>query len=276
MCSRTVSCMRITDAGISAERFGQGWLVGVGVLLFAGSAALTIRSCESMSAMGGMPMPGGWTMSMMWMRMPGQKWGEAAGSFVGMWVVMMVAMMLPSFIPALWKYRQSVEGSGQRRLEGLMLLVTLAYFLVWAAVGVAVFPLGVTLASLAMELPAVSRAVPVGVGVVVLGAGVLQFTKWKAHHLECCRNPLLSTTEPTASSAFRYGLRFGLHCSYGCAGLTAVLLVVGVMDLRVMAVITAAITAERLAPSGERIARAIGAITIAAGLLLLTRGAGAL
>jgi hypothetical protein len=40
-----------------------------------------------MSAMG-MPMPGGWTMSMAWMRMPGQTWLGAATSFLGMWVVM--------------------------------------------------------------------------------------------------------------------------------------------------------------------------------------------
>jgi hypothetical protein len=29
-----------------------------------------------MSALGEMPMPGGWTMSMAWMRMPGQTWPE--------------------------------------------------------------------------------------------------------------------------------------------------------------------------------------------------------
>jgi hypothetical protein len=45
-------------------------------LLFAGSAALTIVWCASMSAMG-MPMPGGWMMSMAWMRMPGQPWLDA-------------------------------------------------------------------------------------------------------------------------------------------------------------------------------------------------------
>jgi hypothetical protein len=37
---------------------------GVSALLFAGCAALTTRWCASMSAMGGMPMPDGWTMSM--------------------------------------------------------------------------------------------------------------------------------------------------------------------------------------------------------------------
>jgi predicted metal-binding membrane protein len=62
-----------------------------------------------------------------------------------------------------------------------------------------------------------------------------------------------------------------LHCSYSCAGLTALLLALGVMDLRAMALVMLAITAERLAPAGERVARAIGAICIAAGLLLMAR-----
>ena len=52
-----------------------------------------------MSAMGVMVMPGGWTMSMAWMRMPGQTWAGAAASLLAMGIVMMVAMMLPSLIP---------------------------------------------------------------------------------------------------------------------------------------------------------------------------------
>ncbi|HWS72596.1 MAG TPA: DUF2182 domain-containing protein, partial [Thermoanaerobaculia bacterium] len=86
---------------------------GVSVLLFAASAAVTIVWCASMSAMGEMPMPGGWTMSMTWMRMPGQTWPGAAASFLGMWVVMMVAMMLPSLVPMLQRYRESVGRTGE-------------------------------------------------------------------------------------------------------------------------------------------------------------------
>src|SRR4026207_357981 len=66
---------------------------GVSALLFAASAAVTIVWCASMSAMGEMAMPGGWMMSMAWMRMPGQTWPGAAASFIGMWIVMMMAMM---------------------------------------------------------------------------------------------------------------------------------------------------------------------------------------
>jgi predicted metal-binding membrane protein len=50
-----------------------------------------------------------------------------------------------------------------------------------------------------------------------------------------------------------------------------ILLAAGVMDLRVMALVTTAITAERLAPRPERTARAIGVAIIAFGVLTITR-----
>jgi predicted metal-binding membrane protein len=53
----------------------------------------------------------------------------------------------------------------------------------------------------------------------------------------------------------------------------AILLVIGVMDLRAMTVVGAAITAERLAPAGERVARGIGAVVVVAGLFLIARAA---
>jgi predicted metal-binding membrane protein len=46
------------------------------------------------------------------------------------------------------------------------------------------------------------------------------------------------------------------------------------MELRAMAVVTAAITVERLAPSGTRMARALGAVIVAAGLIMIARAAG--
>jgi len=70
-----------------------------------------------MSAMGEMPMPGGWTMSMAWMRMPGQTWPGDAAAFLGISVVMMVAMMLPSLVPMLWRYRQAVGRPGETTLN---------------------------------------------------------------------------------------------------------------------------------------------------------------
>jgi Predicted metal-binding integral membrane protein len=256
---------------MASERISDQMFLGVCALIFAASVAATIVWCASMSAVGGMPMPGGWTMSMAWMRMCGQTWPGVASSFLGMWAVMMVAMMLPSLLPMLWRYRRAVGSPGQTRPAWLTALVGVGYFFVWTAFGVAAFALGITLAAIEMRLPALSRAVPIAVGAVVLIAGALQFTAWKAHHLACCRQaPRGSRTLPAdAGSAWRLGMRLGLHCGGCCAGLTAILLVIGVMDLRAMAAITAAITAERLAPASAQIARAIGAIVVVAGLFLI-------
>src|SRR2546425_12297758 len=156
----------------------QHALFGVSALLFAASTALTIAWCESMSAMGEMPMPGGWTMSMAGMRMRGQTWPGAAASFLGMWVVMMMAMMLPSLVPMLRRYRRAVGRPGEARLGTLTALVGAGYFFVWTVFGIAAFPLGVALAAIEM---------PIAIGVVVLIAGSLQLTAWKARHLAYCR-----------------------------------------------------------------------------------------
>lgn len=256
----------------SATQPSERAFLGASALLFGASAAVTIVWAASMSSMGGMPMPGGWTMSMTWMRMPGETWPGAAASFLGMWIVMMIAMMLPSLVPMLWRYRHAVASSTAARLDGLTAVVAAAYFCVWTLFGMVAFPLGVAVATLGMSYPALARAVPVAIGGVVLVAGALQFTRWKARHLACCREAPGGRGLPADfGTAWRHGLRLGLHCSYCCAGLTAILLVVGVMDLRAMGVVAVAITAERLAPAGRPIMRGVGAVLTAAGLFVITR-----
>jgi len=188
--------------------------------------------------------------------MPMSGWLGAAASFLGVWIVMMVAMMLPSLAPTLWRYRQA--GLGR-----LTALVGVGYFVVWTLCGMAAFPLGAALA----------RAAPIAVAAVVLMAGCFQLTAWKAHHLACCRDAGRGQVSADASTAWRHGLRLGLHCAKCNVGLMAILLGLGVMDLRAMAVVAAAITVERLAPTGERVARATGAVAVGAGMLLIARAA---
>jgi predicted metal-binding membrane protein len=265
---------------MKSERSSQHAFFGVSALLFAVSTTLTTVWCAQMSAMGAMPMPGGWTMSMAWMRMPGQTLPGAATSFLGMWVVMMVAMMLPSLAPMLWRYREAVSMTDEARLsktslDRLTALVGVGYFVVWTVFGMAIFPLGVALAAVEMEQPALARSVPIAAGVVVLIAGAFQFTPWKAHHLACWREVLgrARTLPVDAGMAWRHGLRLGLYCGLCCVNLTAILLVIGVMDVRAMAFVTVAMTVERLAPAGERVARGFGAVVVGAGLCLIARAA---
>lgn len=281
---------RVTEAGSNAGRASAGSetvermmaeraspraFFGFSVLLFAASAAATIHWCGSMSGMGEMPMPGGWTLSMAWMRTPGQTWLGAAACFLGMWVAMMAAMMLPSLVPILWRYRRALDGTANVCLGRLTILVGAGYFFVWTVFGMAAFVLGIGVAAAAMQSPALARAVPIAVGAIVLIAGLLQFTAWKAVRLAGCRKaPGHGRTLPAdARTAWQQGLCLGIHCVQCCFGLTMVLLGLGVMDLRTMSVVAAAITIERLAPAGERMARAVGVLVVGAGLILIARAA---
>lgn len=231
--------------------------------------------------MDAMPMSGGGTMSMVWMPMCGQSWIAAAASFLGMWTVMMAAMMLPSLVPVLWRYRRIIGRTGELPPALLAGFVAGGYFLTWTALGAAIYPVGAATMMVTMRYAALGRAVPVATGLVVLLAGVLQLTRWKARHLACCRNdacrepPACEHALPAnAFGAWRRGLRLGLHCSQCCAGLTAALLVTGIMSWPGMLAATVAINLERLAPAGERIARMVGAVVIGAGLLLSARAIG--
>jgi predicted metal-binding membrane protein len=211
-------------------------------------------------------------MSMAWMRMPDQSWPGAAATFLGMWTVMMIAMMLPSLVPMLVRYRRALGGAPHR--DRLTAIAGAAYFLVWTLVGAIAYPLGIVLADVTMREPALARAVPLATGLIVVAAGATQFTAWKERQLARCRDaPACRRTRPLdAGSAWQQGFELGIRCVRCCLGPTAILLACGVMDLRAMAVVTAAITAERLSPAGTRVARATGAIIVATGLVLIATG----
>ena len=248
--------------------------LGICALLLAASVWGTIAWSLSMATMDDMPMPGNWAMSMVWMRVPGRSWLEAAAAFLGMWTVMMVAMMLPSLLPMLWRFREAAARAGGAPPGPLTTLAGLGYFILWTAIGMLVYPLGVALAAIEMREPAVARFVPFLSGVVVLAAGALQFSAWKAGQLACCRGTSLThrlNPPVDALAAIRHGLRLGLRCAQCCAGPMAVLLALGVMDLRAMGLVSAAITAERVAPAGRRVAQGLGVVMVSAGALLVVQ-----
>jgi predicted metal-binding membrane protein len=223
-----------------------------------------------------MPMPGTGPMSMMWMRMPDQSWLGAAASFVAMWVAMMVPMMLPAVAPVLWRHREAAAISGARRPGALTAVAGAGYVFVWALLGVAVFPLGASVSELVMAEPALRRALPVVIGVAVVIAGAIQLTPWKARRLACCRieSRCHASRAVGAGDAWRDGTRLGLRCVACCGNLMLIPLVIGVMDLSVMAAVGAAIAVERLSPRGERAARVTGVVILATGALLVARAVG--
>lgn len=262
------------ETRVASQRTSPRAFVGVAALLFAASVAATIGWRDSMSAVCAAAPAGG--MSIASVRpMPGQTWAGAAASFLGMWTVMMVAMMLPSLLPALWRYHQALGCVRGTRPARETALVAAGYFAAWSLVGSSAFALGVVPETVGMP-PWTSGLVPGAAGALVLAAGALQFSAWKARHLSFCREtPRGGDALPAdPGAAWRHGLHLGLHCCCSCAGPTAILLVVGVMDLRAMAAIGAAVTLERIAPRGERMARLVGSFAVAVGLLWIARATG--
>lgn len=254
---------------LAYNRPNQRAFLGASAVLCSASVMVLAGWCVSMPT--GMAMPGGWTMSMVWMRMPGQTWAWATASFLGMWIVMTIAMMLPSLVPTLSRYRAALGDIPEVHLGFLTAIVGAGYFCAWMLLGIAIFPIGVELAAIEMRTPAAARFVPTVAGVVVVLGGALQFTNWKARHLSRCRTilPRGSAVPADPVSAWRGGLRIGAECIQACSGLTAILLVFGMMDLRAMTVMTVAITAERMAPASDRVPRAIGGGAVITGLLVL-------
>jgi predicted metal-binding membrane protein len=223
-----------------------------------------------------MPMHGGSAMPMAWPETSGPAWLAAPVTFIGMWTAMMAAMMLPSLAPTLRCYYRTIARASVRHAGWKTVMLAIGYIGVWAVIGVVVFSLGAALAAAEAWQPALLRAVPSSAAIVVVGAGASQFTSWKSRHLAWCRAaaPHEHSARGDAATAWRRGVRLGVHCSQSCGGVTAALLALGVMDLRAMAIATAAITAERLAPAGARVERATGALGVGAGLVLLARATG--
>ncbi|WP_175711072.1 DUF2182 domain-containing protein [Burkholderia ambifaria] len=246
--------------------------------VFAAAVWATLAQHASMDAIGGMPMAGGWTLSAGWLRPCGWRAGREVAGFAGMWGAMTVTMMLPVLAPVLWRYRQSLGPMGDARAAWFVAIVGAGYFSVWMTVGAVVFPVGAALAAAATRLSALAAAMSFAAGAVMLGAGVLQFSGWKMRRLACCRHAPddEGARRAGAGAAWRHGVRAALRCGACCGNLMAVALAAGMMDLRVMSVVTVAIAAERLVPAGERVARIVGGVATGAGAAMIACAAAGL
>jgi len=230
--------------------------VAVCAVAFAAGTSATVYFCHSMCCE--TEMPGGWTMSMMWMRMRGQTWFGSGLSFLLMWLAMMVAMMMPSALPMFLK---------TKRPWTALCSMASGYFAVWLAAGVTVYSIGVVFAAVTMQSERFSRAVPWLLGATLISAGTIQFTRWKMTHLLRCRSPFgCAITCPQRETAFQLGCKQGVACCVCCIGPMTIQLVVGMMNPLGMAVVAMVIAAEKLLPRPLIVARFIGVSAIIAGV----------
>ncbi len=261
-----------TDLGLPQGRRAELRLQAISLLIFLAAAGATLYFLRSMA--GGMEMPGNWTMSMMWMLMPGQSWVGAAAMFVAMWLAMMVAMMLPSALPMLLLYRRAVSFRGEPKPSLLTWIMGAGYFGVWTLFGVVAYGLGMAINQGAMIWPTLSRSLPAASGGALILAGVFQLTPWKSACLKHCRDPLLLVAQHLRGGwkgALGLGLHHGLFCSGCCWSIMLIQLVLGVMNLPLMIALAVLIALEKLLPKGDLIARVAGVAAILGGIWILAR-----
>ena len=192
-----------------------------------------------------------------------------------MWAVMMVAMMLPSATPLLLLYsgtaRRSATGaSAARRIYAL----AAGYVTVWALFSLGATALQRLLAELLLVSSMMEATSPVVGGVLLLVAGVYQLTPIKQACLRTCQSPfgfLMSHWRSGVAGAFRMGLEHGALCVGCCWALMLLLFAGGVMNLAVIAALTAFVAFEKLTPFGAQGARISGVLLIASALWMLVR-----
>jgi predicted metal-binding membrane protein len=201
---------------------------------------------------------------------PGAELGEF-GWFVCTWTLMMAAMMLPSVAPMVLTFARITR---ERASKGRAIFVptwifVFGYFAAWTVFGLAAYWIDHLIRSLDLAWLAWDRQGPRVAGTAIVAAGLYQLTPIKRTCLAQCRSPLeffLESWRQGAAGALRMGIHHGLYCVACCWGLMLVLFAVGVMSLFWMAVIAILIFAEKVLPSGRRLAPMFGIAVIALGV----------
>ena len=193
-----------------------------------------------------------------------------------MWAVMMLGMMLPSASPMLLLFGSIARRSatGAFAASGQIYAFAAGYAVIWVLFSLGATALQRLLARLLWITPMMEASQPVvGAGLLLI-AGVYQFTPIKQTCLRTCQSPLgflMSRWRRGASGAFRMGLEHGALCVGCCWALMLLLFAGGVMNLAVIAALTALVAFEKLTPLGTHAARIGGVLLIAGALWMLVR-----
>jgi predicted metal-binding membrane protein len=191
-----------------------------------------------------------------------------------MWTVMMAGMMLPSASPLLLLYgamaRRYVEETAGRQIYAL----AAGYLVVWTVFSLVATALQRGLAALLLVSPMMEVTSSRVSAALLLLAGTYQLTPIKHACLRTCQSPLgflMTRWRSGLSGAFRLGLEHGAYCVGCCWALMLLLFVGGVMNLTVIAALTAFVAVEKLVPLGLHGARISGVLLMVVGFWMVVR-----
>ncbi len=233
-------------------------ILGLLLILAAASWALLIWQSATMNSQA---MGMGLTM------------GMSAVLFLAIWVVMMIAMMFPTAAPMILMFTTVYAGKRQLGQAFVPTWVFVgAYLLIWTLFGVVAYPLALGAERLAGQSMWLMNNAPRISGAFLVVAGLYQLSPLKHICLAKCRTPLqfiLSSWCDGYSGAFRMGFIHGAYCLGCCWFLFVILFPLGIMNIAVMALLTALIFAEKSVPLGRQISQITGIVLILYGMLVV-------
>jgi len=186
-----------------------------------------------------------------------------------MWAVMMGAMMLPSALPMILTFIDLSARTGDR-MRGRSFVA--AYLAIWFTFSAGAATLQWVLQWAGWLNPMLVSTSALLTGALLLIAGAYQFSPLKRVCLSHCRTPLgflIGEWRGGVRGAFGMGLRHGMFCVGCCWALMALLFVGGVMNIAWIAALSIGVALEKMLPGGERLAKALGLLLIAAGAVKL-------
>jgi predicted metal-binding membrane protein len=189
-----------------------------------------------------------------------------------MWSLMMAAMMLPTvhrvtdvYVTQL-RRRTSPTDTAWRVVQ-----LGLGYLLVWSAIGIPVYFIGLWTAHVLPNQPSASAWFSAA---LFFGSGAFQFSRIKERCLHHCQSPIGFVARYMMRDErfreLRAGIEHGIHCLGCCVAMVAVLVAVGTMNLPWMVLLGVVAMLEKTWRHGRRLSHVAGAamMLIAAAIVL--------
>jgi len=205
--------------------------------------------------------------------MNSQTMGMSIVLFIAIWVVMMIAMMFPTAAPMILMFTSVYAGKRQKSQAFVPTWVFVsAYLLIWTLFGLVAYSLAMVAERLAGQSMWLMNNAPRISGALLVATGLYQLSPLKHICLSKCRTPLqfiLGSWRDGYGGAFRMGFLHGVYCLGCCWFLFVLLFPLGIMNIAVMALLTALIYAERSFPLGRQISQIVGVTQIVYGVIVV-------
>jgi predicted metal-binding membrane protein len=191
------------------------------------------------------------------------------GFYVVTWVVMMTAMMLPSVLPMVTGYSRLERAARDRGRVGSITAFVAGYLVVWTVFGLVAYGVFEGVRHLSIGWLNWSRGGRWIAVVVLLAGAAYQLSPAKHACLRRCRATIPFLTREWRDGrlgALRMGTIHGAWCSGCCWALMVALFALGLMSLTWMALVAAAVAAEKLLPWPRITAHTVAVLLVALGV----------